>query len=402
MDFEAIQGNINQTMRMSDILQKAIEEKSRSPVNRKGAGLYRIKDAADLVGRDRSSLMLAEQAGIVPTPPRKESSGHRVGYPLSSINAFRQHFKTSPHRKGDEETIVTAVINFKGGVAKSATTISLSHYLARMGYRVLIIDMDTQATATSSFGYIPDLNDDVLGIDPSDTLLPYFSEGDVDSIRYAVRSTNWDQLDLIPSCLEMNNLEFNLYQQVMDSLSRGEDPYHEYLSLKNAIDTVKDDYDIVLIDSPPSLGVFSLNIMLAANSFVIPCPPRIHDVSSTIQFLKTFDELFKRYKDGSIHEELHDVKFLKVLQTMRISQRRGQANLIKVMPQIFGELLCESYIPQSADIENAYAEFMSPYEYNKCSKETLSILDAFGEEYLRNVHAAWGRDENESATKVRR
>ena len=91
-----------------------------------------------------------------------------MGYTLEQVQAFRAHFGTLPWRDpATDPPLVIACQNFKGGVGKSTTCVNFAHYLALKGYRVLVIDTDSQATTTSMFGYVPDAE-----ITQDDTMLP--------------------------------------------------------------------------------------------------------------------------------------------------------------------------------------------------------------------------------------
>ena len=116
--------------------------------------------------------------------------------------AFRAHFGTLPWRDAATDApIVIACQNFKGGVGKSTTCVNFAHYLALKGYRVLVIDTDSQATTTSMFGYMPDAE-----ITQEQTLLPYLGQHE-SSLAYAVRKTYWPNIDLIPACLALYEAE---------------------------------------------------------------------------------------------------------------------------------------------------------------------------------------------------
>jgi len=139
-------------------------------------------EAAEMVGRDRTTLARAEPEIGVPPPARNPGNNRRVGYTLEQVQAFRQHFGTLPWRDpATDPPIVIACQNFKGGVGKSTTCVNFAHYLALKGYRVLIIDTDSQATSTAMFGYLPDAE-----ITEADTMLP-FLDGEQKSLAYAVR-----------------------------------------------------------------------------------------------------------------------------------------------------------------------------------------------------------------------
>ena len=133
--------------------------------------LFSPSEAADMVGRDRTTLARAEaEIGIV-APPRNPGNNRRVGYTLAQVQTFRRHFGTLPWRDAERDApLVVACQNFKGGVGKSTTCVNFAHYLALKGYRVLVIDTDSQATTTSMFGYVPDAE-----ITQEETILPYLA-----------------------------------------------------------------------------------------------------------------------------------------------------------------------------------------------------------------------------------
>src|SRR5580704_12976959 len=152
--------------------------------------LFSPSDAAEMVGRDRTTLARAEvDIGLLDTP-RNPGNNRRMGYTLAQVQAFRAHFGTLPWRDpATDVPLVVACQNFKGGVGKSTTCVNFAHYLALKGYRVLVIDTDSQATTTSMFGYVPDAD-----ITQENTILPYLAT-DQKSLAYAVRHTYFPNID---------------------------------------------------------------------------------------------------------------------------------------------------------------------------------------------------------------
>ena len=146
-------------------------------------------EAAEMVGRDRTTLARAEPDIGITEAPRNPANNRRTGYTLAQIQAFRAHFGTLPWRRpATDAPIVIACQNFKGGVGKSTTCVNLAHYLALKGYRVLVVDTDSQATTTSMFGYVPDAE-----ITQEGTILP-FLESAQKTLVYAVRKTYFQEL----------------------------------------------------------------------------------------------------------------------------------------------------------------------------------------------------------------
>src|ERR1700688_2521732 len=164
--------------------------------------LFSPSGAAAMVGRDRTTLARAEPEIGMTVPARNPGNNRRIGYSLAQIQAFRAHFGTLPWREpATDVPLVIACQNFKGGVGKSTTCVNFAHYLALKGYRVLVIETDSQATSTSMFGYMPDAE-----ITQEHTLLPYLDSSE-STLVYAVRKTYWPNIDLIPSCLALYEAE---------------------------------------------------------------------------------------------------------------------------------------------------------------------------------------------------
>src|SRR5262249_31559534 len=152
-----------------NFLQK-MHERGADPHQHKQLNrLFSPSEAADMVGRDRTTLARAEAELGMESLQRNPENNRRMGYSLAQIQAFRQHFRRPPWREGAAgAALVIACQNFKGGVGKSTTCMNFAHYLALKGSRVLVVDRDSQAATTSTFGYMPDAE-----IGEGDTRLPY-------------------------------------------------------------------------------------------------------------------------------------------------------------------------------------------------------------------------------------
>ena len=177
--------------------------------NKRLKRLFSPSEAAEMVGRDRTTLGRAEADLGFQDMARNPTNNRRVGYTLDQIQAFRAHFGTLPWRDPETDApIVVAIQNFKGGVGKSTTCVNFAHYLALKGYRVLVVDADSQATTTSMFGYVPDAD-----IDAEQTVLPYLI-GEQSNLAYAVRPTYFPNIYLIPSCLALYEAEMQIVVQL--------------------------------------------------------------------------------------------------------------------------------------------------------------------------------------------
>lgn len=359
-----------------------MEEKNRTPFSMKPSKSFRLRDLSNMTGKDRKTIYSCEERGIITVPERSEG-GQRLGYSLQDLNAVRKEYGLLPWRAANDDPMVIAIQNFKGGVGKSVSTVCLSHGLAQKGYRVLVIDMDSQATTTSAFGYIPDheVKGAGFGIDEEDTVYP-FMRGEQFSLNYCMRETNWDQLKLIPSNLQVYQLEYELPAFIARSETQEE--WKAILSsLERGINGVKNDFDVILIDSPPSLGMLSLNILQAADALLIPSPPRMYDFSSTVQFLRMAQTSIEK-----INQE-KSYKFIKLMITQYDQRLRDQERFVNAMQNVFGNSLLNNIFYSNSDIQNAASNFKSPYEYENVRKKTIQMIDLIVDEVEKLIRDTW-------------
>lgn len=359
------------------MLEKSEGEKTKgletSPLTRR----FTQREAADLVGRDPVSLRRAEKEGKIREIPKDDETGRVLGYTLADIFALQDIFGTRPSRdKDQDECAITAVINFKGGVGKTETACNYSRYLASKGYRGLIIDMDSQASATSTFGFIPDVS-----FSDKDTVLPYLN-GDEDTLEYAIQKTHWPNLDLLPSCMALHSAEFDLVLEAsqLDTVS---DRIEFYEELSRGIQTIKDQYDFIIIDSPPSLSVSSISILLAANSLVIPMSPAKHDLASTVQFFRLMHDVLSKIAPGK------EYYFAKVLITRFISQGLNDKSFYQLMRKLMADACYEKVFRTMTAIKDASAQFATLYELPKVRKDIMAELAEVFEQIEIDMLRMW-------------
>jgi chromosome partitioning protein len=330
--------------------------------------LFTPSEAAEMVGRDRTTLARAEpEIGLTDTP-RNPGNNRRVGYTLEQVHAFRQHFGTLPWR--DAETDIPMVIacqNFKGGVGKSTTCVNFAHYLALKGYRVLVIDTDSQATTTSLAGYMPDAD-----IKQSDTILPYLAS-EQPSLDYAIRKTYFPGIDLIPACLALYEAEIAIVMRVAGQPTP-EQRIAFFSELKFGIQTVAHAYDVILLDSPPALGMISVNVLMAADVLLVPSAARMFDFSSTVQFFRMVHNYIGQLDPNKSY------RWISVLTTLFDRRYESQKQFFEVMRACFGDSVFQRVFFHSSAIINAAAQFNTPYEQAKPDRQVLEMMDAvFGD-----------------------
>ena len=222
------------------------------------------------------------------------------------------------------DTRVFAVANQKGGVGKTTTTINLAACMAQLGRRVLIVDLDPQANATGGLGI------DSRMVDHSiyDVLLEEFPLED------AVEPASVKNLYIVPSSLHLAGAEVEL----VTAMNRER-------KLKNALDAVDDDYDVVFIDCPPSLGLLTINGLTAAREVLVPVQAEYYALEGLGLLIRNID-LVKR----NLNPDLH-------LSTIVLGMVDARTKLSKQVSEEvrshFGDKVCRQVIPRAVRLSEA-------------------------------------------------
>ncbi|MCL2429698.1 MAG: AAA family ATPase, partial [Alphaproteobacteria bacterium] len=290
---------------------------------------FSITRAAELVGRTGAAIREAEKDGRLPSVPRT-TTGRRIGYTLAEINAMRGVFGTRPWREPTDPLATIAVQNFKGGVGKSTVSVHLAQYLAIRGYRVCLIDCDSQGSSTTMLGYVPDLD-----IGEEDTLYPFVRNAEMTSLAYAVRETHWDGLWLIPANLRLFSAEYELAARIARN-----DPLL-LNRLGEGVASIAAHFDVVILDPPPALGTVSLAVMRAANALLIPIPPTVVDFASTTSFLAMLHESLGVLEERGLPIDLQWIRFL---ATRADEQKSVQRELLQMMRSLFGQAMLRAVL----------------------------------------------------------
>jgi chromosome partitioning protein len=332
------------SQRTSDFLEK-VRDAAVAPSSRKVLRTWGIADAAAMVGKSENTLRAAEERHPELAPSR--SATGRRSYTLSLINRYRDLLKTRYLRPAGSLPVICAVTNFKGGAGKTTTAIHLAQRAALDGLRVLVVDLDAQASLTLLFGLIPDLD-----ITPEDTITDTLvsNPGGLMSI---IRESYFTGIDLVPSNLQLQDCDLQLGNPATNNQSALGLNAVERLSV--AIDSVKAEYDLVVIDCGPNLGLLTMNAVYAATGLLIPIPPSIADFGSADLFTKTMGTLlssapFDRPRD-----------FLSVMVTKHTNN--AEARDVEAMTRLaFKPHVLAGAMVQTVEVERAVNDFGTVYE----------------------------------------
>jgi chromosome partitioning protein len=360
-----------------------IREVSYSPDQKKSLRQWGVIEASEMVGRSAQYIRQAEKSKKLPSPNFNSNSSRR-SYSLAAVNKMREFFGTRPIKGKNSDPAVIAFANFKGGAAKTTSAVNCAQYFARKGYRVLFIDCDSQASGTQVFGYVPDQD-----IKENETLLPFLI-GEINDLNPVIRRTYWDGLDLIPSNLALYNAEFILPAKIAEAAAKQE-RYEFYDLLSSGLATIRNKYDIIVIDCPPSMGMISINAVFSANAIIIPTPPAMLDFTSTVQFFNMLHETLQRLPGKHY-------RFIRILITKHDGRASSDA-IVSILRELYGKYVMSSIMFNTEVIKRASANMQTLYEIDKYegSKQALNraiqIADLLHGELESLLKASWGTNE---------
>ena len=392
------QGSIAQILRharlLSDQLQSA-RQRMYPPKAEKTLRSFTSREVSSYTGIPDSTLRTLSNENKGPKPVRLENN-HRA-YTLPQMNELRRYFAEQrpaeartlvPHRREGEHLQVLAVTNFKGGSAKTTTSIHFAQYLALRGYRVLAIDLDPQASMSAMFGHQPEF--DVNYNETIYAALRYDEERR--SIRDVIRETYYENLHLVPGNLEVMEFEHETPRALTGPNRTREGIFFERLQL--ALDEVDGEYDVVVLDTPPSLGYLTMAAMYAATGLVVTVHPAMLDVASMSQFLLMMGDLSRVIEDAGAEM---DKDFIRYLVTRHDPNDQAQTQIVALLRHLFAEDVMLPTALQSTAVEAAGLGKCTIYEtepgqvQRSSLKRAREAMDAVNGAILHEVHQAWGR-----------
>ena len=240
---------------------------------------------------------------------------------------------------------IIAIANQKGGVGKTTTAINFSTLLAKRGKKVLLIDADPQGNATSGIGMDKNVEFSVYDLIINDEVDP----------KETIQKTEIKNLSICPSNINLAGAEVEL----VSMMSR------EY-RMKEKLDMIKEKYDYVIIDCPPSLGLITLNSFTAADSVLIPVQCEYYALEGLGQLINTIN-LVKKHLNKEIQIE-------GALLTMYDIRTNLSNQVVREVKKYFGNKVYKSVIPRNVRLSEAPSYGMPITEYDPKSKGAKSYL----------------------------
>lgn len=246
-----------------------------------------------------------------------------------------------------------AIFNQKGGVGKTTTNINLAACLAKKGKKILVLDIDPQGNTTSGLG----IEKKSLKKSSYDLMI----EDDINAEDFILK-TGVDNLDIIPANVSLSGAEVEL------AIIRGREK-----RLKKALNQVKEKYDFIFIDCPPSLGLLTINSLTAVDSVLIPIQCEFYALEGVAQLMNTIEIVRK-----NLNEKLY-------VQGVILSMFDGRTNLsVQVVEEVkkyFREKVYKTVIPRNVRLAEAPSYGLPIIEYDPKSKGAEAYRE-FADEFL--------------------
>jgi len=348
-------------------------------------------EAAKLIGISDAYLRTLALDGVI-SDAERNSAGRRL-YTLEQINTIRSYLGKNKreyiqHREDGNRIQVIAVTNFKGGSGKTTTSAHLAQYFALRGYRVLAVDLDPQASLSALFGIQPEFD-----LQPNETLYG--------AIRYdehrrplgdLIRKTHFDGLDIVPGNLELQEFE----HETPRALTQGQRSLDRmfFTRVSSALKEVQQQYDIVVLDCPPSLGYLTLSALCAATSVLVTIHPQMLDVASMSQFLHMTAGLFDVVEKAGGNA---GYDWFRYVLTRYEPNDASQSQIAGLLRSLFGDRVLTHAMVKSAAISDAGITKQTLYEvgrenfHRQTYDRAMEALDSLNGEIEGLVRLAWGR-----------
>ena len=231
---------------------------------------------------------------------------------------------------------IIAVSNQKGGVGKTTTSINLAAGLGYLGNRVLLVDFDPQGNATQGVG--AEVGDDKLSV--YNLIMEDYEVSDI------CKKLSSPPIDIVPANIALAGADLQMVK-----FEAGKEEL-----LKNKLDKVKDEYDFIIIDCPPSLGLLNTNALTAADSVIIPVQCEYYALEGVTQLLLTIRLVQQLFNKNLVIEG--------VVLTMYDARTKLSVEVQQEVRRHFKERVYKNYIPRNVKLSEAPSREMSVFEYD--------------------------------------
>jgi len=348
-------------------------------------------EAAELLGVDHTYLRKLHRDHKIPEV--QMTRGNHRRYTLDDVGEIRRILEANakkpgtyfPGRRGNEALQVVSVVNFKGGSGKTTTSAHLAQRLALKGFRVLAIDLDPQASLSALHGIQPET--DLLD---GGTLYDAVRYDDPVPISDLIRKTYIRDLDLIPGNLELMEFEHETPAAIQKGGAKA-----FFTRVRDALDSIEEDYDVVVIDCPPQLGFLTMSALSASSGVLVTVHPQMLDLMSMSQFLRMTADLLGIIRDAGANLRFDWLRFLPTRYKVGDAP---QTEVVTFIRSLFGRSVMVNHMVESTAISDAGLTKQTLYEAERKDftratfERALESMNAVNDEIAALIQTTWGRD----------
>jgi chromosome partitioning protein len=341
---------------------------------------FSVSAAAELVGR--STEWIRQRSPDV----ARNSQGHGR-WTLAEIDALRHEAGTSFKRPAGSEPFILALSKFKGGVGNTTNACHLVHGFAQKGLKVLAVDFEPQASLTQILGgVVPDLHLEEADL-PIEALL---DDPNLIATSGAIRGTYFHNVDLMPANSLMNSFEQRLLAQHFDA-NGSANTIPTNLRLKAVLDVIKSEYDVIIIDCPPNLGLMQINALIAADGIITSLKPELLDRASLVAYTAAMT--------GVVDQVDKEYSYFRLLISQYLPNgNNGHKKAEVAIRTLYGDAVLQSMMPLSRGIADASTALSTVYSLEKPagSKQAFDNVvpkvDRFVDEVYEDLMIHWQRE----------
>ena len=253
------------------------------------------------------------------------------------------NYKDAKRGLPQRDSKVIAVINQKGGVGKSTSVVNLSACLGENKKKILVVDFDPQGNTTSGYG----IDKEELEHDVYDVILHDYP------IEETIQETCVQNVFIVPATIQLATAEIEL----VSAMARES-------VLKEALSGIKDDFDYVFIDCPPSLGLLTINALVAADSLLIPIQCEYYALEGVAKLLESMQMVKRRMNP--------DLEIFGVVMTMFDSRTTLSKQVVDEVQSYFGKKMFKTIIPRNVKLSEAPSHGLPVIKYARVSKGALA------------------------------
>ena len=363
---------------------EAVRQVMLEPFPRKLPPEFIANQVADLCDLTRSEFKSAE-IKIKSTRGKIKEGDNFTSYTLEETIELINLVAKLPKLPIKKQGKVIAIASYKGGVGKTTISMSLAQALTLRGLKVLFIDLDPQGSATTLFGISPEIE-----VQYQETIMPFIYQDEPD-LQYAIKKTYWHNLDLIAASSEVLGAEYVL------PANANKEGYIFWDQLNQGIKPLRDIYDVIVLDTSPSLGYLTQNAMAMADGILTPCPLEALDFASLTQFYGVFTEI-SSLLPGYFEQKKFDFIGVIINKAKLEKDDFTTGNIIKSwIKNSFKEYLWDVIIPDSKIPKDTASQLKTVYDLSYDETKTTAYkrfrdpMDKLADQVLLELHEAWKR-----------